>query len=392
MSDLDSIVNSLGRAELHAGLRVAIIAGTLEQGGAEKQLVYIVKGLKSVGADVRVYSLTDGGFYYARLESMGVSPVPIGKSHNRLRRIAALALDMRKFRPHIVQAMHFYVNLYAWITAPVSGAMAVGSIRGDAIHDVDANGLWGRWLLKLPRAVLANSYSARENARFMGVSPEKIHILENVIDLQEFDRKMKESRIILGGADNVIAMTICSLISQKRVDKFLRAVALARTRVNSLLGVIVGDGPQRRGLESLAQELGLVPGGVIFLGRQDNIATLLSNAHMLVVSSAHEGFPNVILEAMAASLPVIATPVGDAPTIVRDGITGYIVPMDDVARMADRITELALNPDERGRLGWEARLRVEQDYNHAELGQRILAVYREIANMSKSKSLQEVLR
>lgn len=374
-----SFTQMASRGDALAGLRVAFVAGTLGQGGAEKQLVYMARAFMSVGAQVHVFCLTSGDFYEERLASLGIPCTWFGKSRNRLARMAALVISMREFRPHIVQAVHFYTNLYVWVAARVSGALGIGSIRGDTIDDVAANGFVGKLQLKLPSLLLANSHEAKNNAVRLGVPDRCIHVLGNVIDLAEFDQAKERPCDEFGEQTSIIVMTVCSLLPYKRVDCFLRSLALARANVGNLLGVVVGDGPLRRPLEALAHDLGLMEKGVVFVGRRDDVPAVLSKAHLFVLSSEHEGFPNVILEAMAAGLPVITTNAGDAPAIIRNNVTGLVVPMNDPTRLAECIVELAIDPARRKAFGEAGRRVVEQEYSFPVLGQKISELYRGIA-------------
>lgn len=113
------------------------------------------------------------------------------------------------------------------------------------------------------------------------------------------------------------------LIRSKRVDRFLRALALARRTAPQLTGLIAGGGPERESAERLAQELGLNSSQAAFLGHTENVRELLGSADLLVFTSDDlEGSPNSILEAMAAGVPVITTACGDAPSLIEDGKSG----------------------------------------------------------------------
>jgi glycosyltransferase involved in cell wall biosynthesis len=355
------------------GLRVALLAGGLSQGGAEKQLLYMVKALRERCVTVRVYCLTRGEHYEPALQRAGVPPIWIGHHQNPLLRTLALARKLRTFRPHVVQAAHFFTNLHVTLAARLAGAQAIGSIRNDAFHEVQANGRWGRWLLSIPPAIVANSNAAAHNAEALGADPTRIHVVSNVLDLDEFDRSAIP--VTDAGTDRVVAIAVCRLVAAKRIDRYLRAMAMARRRAPVLHGVIVGEGPERSRLEELARSLGLLPDGVTFLGRRNDVPAILRSGHLLVVSSDHEGFPNVILEAMAARLPVVTTPAGDAGTIVRHGELGFVVPANDVEQMADRLVELATKHDVRRRFGDACRMEVERRYTQRTLADSLLAVY-----------------
>jgi glycosyltransferase involved in cell wall biosynthesis len=369
--------------------RVALLAGSLVQGGAEKQLVYMARALRDSQVDVRIYSLTRGEYYEGLLERMALRPRWIGRRGNPAVRTLRLASELRPFQPHVVQSTHFFTNIHVTLAARLVGAQAIGSLRNDAVFEVEANGRWGPWLLRLPPALVANSAAAVRNAAALGSRPDRIHVIPNVLDYEEFDRASKPSKV--ASDDSVVAAVACRLVPAKRVDRFLDALAVARRQAPYVRGVIVGDGPVLGALQSQARELGLLPEGVAFLGRRDDIPRVLRTADMLVLSSDHEGFPNVILEAMAARLPVVTTPAGDAGTIVREGKTGFVVPFDGVDLMARRIVELARSVDLRRQLGEAARAELVRRYSHRSLSDSLFDAYRAIGTRCRNARLVEAL-
>jgi len=371
-------------------LRVAFLAGTLGQGGAEKQLVYIVRALLQAQVDVRVYTLTRGEYYETALQQMGVQPVWVGRFASPLLRLVAFALALRGFRPHIVQSTHFFGNLYVTLIAHLYQVEAIGAIRNDPFFELDATGRWGKMLINLPPSLIANSYAARRNAELLNTGPEKIFVLPNVIDLPAFDAQMLQRETNTLEMRRPVVVAIARLAPAKRLERFIAALALAG-RKTKLKGVIVGDGPERANLQSVAREQDLSPDNLVFLCRQDDIPALLGQADMLVLTSDHEGFPNVLLEAMAARLPVITTPAGDAGSVVQDGVTGYVVAFDDFEGMAEHIARLAQSSELRQRLGAAGRRRVEAHYGFEGLSSRLLRIYLDIAERQSNYRLLRVL-
>ena len=135
--------------------------GRVGKGGAEKQAYYLAKALLSLQVDLRVYCLNQGGDYEQAFCQLGLPPVWIGRFTHPLIRLAALLRHMWSFRPHIIQATHFYANLYCAVAAWCSGAISIGAARSDVITEVRLNGLWGSWLLSLPSVMLVNSATAQ---------------------------------------------------------------------------------------------------------------------------------------------------------------------------------------------------------------------------------------
>jgi glycosyltransferase involved in cell wall biosynthesis len=374
-------------------LRVAFIAGSLGQGGAEKQLLYLARELMRVRVDVRVLTLTHGEAREPAFAEAGVPVEWVGR-HRLPLRLADLVLATRRFRPHIVQAAHFFTNLYAASLARFGDAAGIGALRNDARFDMEECGRWGGPLLRVPRSLIANSRTAAGYAEAAGVEASRIHVLANVIDLDQFDSRAAGSPRLTrarAGEREVIAAAVARLVPAKRLDRFLRALARARREERLLRGLIVGDGPERARLEALAGGLGLLPDGVRFVGACADVPRVLAGADMLVLTSQHEGFPNVLLEGMAARLPIVTTPAGDAGMLVDEGRTGFVVPFHDVELLTERMLTLARSPATCRAFGAAGRARVEAQYRVDGLAGRALEIYHRIAaRQRRVKTLRAV--
>lgn len=372
-------------------LRVGLVTGSLSQGGAEKQLVYMARALHEAGVQVRVYSLTRGEYYEPALQALGLPPEWAGRLQGPLLRTPALAAAVRPFRPHLLQSATFFTNLYTALAAPLAGAVSIGCLRSDLQHSFDENGRWGPWLLRLPKFLMANSARAGRSLLEKGIRPGRILVVPNVIDLEDFDGRAAQPAVDLPQRETgeVRVITVARLVPAKRLERFLQALHDARAVYPGLRGVIAGDGPEKARLLDRAAEFGLLPHGVSFLGRRDDVPALLKQADIFMLTSAHEGFPNALIEAMAAGLPVIATPAGDSAGILQDGLTGFVVPHDDPQALADRLVELAHSAGLRRRLGAAGRQRVEIRYNYRGLTGSLFAAYQSIAEQTRN---QRVLR
>jgi len=339
----------------------------------------MARALRDAGVRVRVYTLGENEFHEAALREAGLGPTGVGRAANPVLRAVTFAYALRSFRPHIVQAAHAYVNLYVALASRLYRSLAIGAIRGDAVDDVRDIGRWGRLLLQLPHALLTNSYTAQRNAAGLGADPAAIHVVPNVIDSSIFEARDRHLREDYPTSGHGVVVVLGSLLRLKRLDRFLEALALARREVPGLKALVVGEGPERLSLEALAHGLALLPEGLEFRGACDDVPGLLAEASMLALTSDHEGLPNVILEAMAARLPVVTTPAGDAGLVVQDGVTGYVVPFESVEVLAERMVRLARLPDLRRKLGEAGRAHVREHYACAGLADRLLSVYRAVA-------------
>jgi glycosyltransferase involved in cell wall biosynthesis len=166
-----------------------------------------------------------------------------------------------------------------------------------------------------------------------------------------------------------IVLAVCRLEPQKGVDVAIRALPDIRRRHEATL-VVLGEGPQREELERLARELE-VP--VLLPGRVPDVTAWLRRADLLVHPARWEGFGLALLEAMLASLPVVATRVSSIPEIVVDGETGLLVPADDASALAEAVSRVLDDPAD---LGVRGHLRARAEFSVARMVDRTLDVYR----------------
>jgi glycosyltransferase involved in cell wall biosynthesis len=235
---------------------------------------------------------------------------------------------------------------------------------------------------------------AKSNATMQGIVAEKVYHLPNVIDLEDFDKKHNNAEHVSldrGFASQIVVASVGRLVPEKRFDRFIEALAIVREQMPELTGMIIGDGPERTNLQVLAQQKGLSESNLIFLGRRDDIPEVLRKVHIFILTSDHEGFPNVLLEAMAASIPIITTPAGDSSNVVQDGLTGYVVPFDDIDGLVTYMLRLAESVQLRYKLGQAGRERVEQIYGTDGLAENLLSIYGQIAIQRHSRRLIKVL-
>ena len=205
-------------------LKVCFVAGTLGQGGAERQLFYILRCLRENGAAVRLLSLTSGEYWENKIRELGVPVVWVGDKPSRLARLKRIIEELRQDLPGVVQSAHFYTNLYAIVAARRLGLRDVGAIRNDAISEVRANGrILGGLSLRLPRLLAPNSRVGLRNALELGASSSRCHFLPNVVDTDRFRPVMREHRGF------VTLLAVGRLVEQKRLDRFLRILAKVRS-------------------------------------------------------------------------------------------------------------------------------------------------------------------
>ncbi|HKQ80510.1 MAG TPA: glycosyltransferase [Blastocatellia bacterium] len=335
-------------------LNICFLAGTLGQGGAERQLFYILKTLRQNGARLRLLSLTRGEFWEEPIKELGVQVCWVGESSSRLMRLKRITNEVNKDRPGVIQSQHSFTNLYAALAGRALGVRSIGAIRTDGKREVQYLGrVAGRLSLRLPHSIAANSKFGIRNAEGLGTAPSRLHLLRNFVDTDYFTPSLRA----FSGGVNVAA--IGRLKEQKRFDRFLRVMARV-DKIESRLGrtikaTITGAGPLKKQLERQAAELGLLGRVVEFKGNLADTRAVYRWADLLVLTSDREGTPNVALEAMATGLPVAATCVGDLPEIIKDGETGLLAEPENEDRMTDNLLKLIRDARLRVTYGLRAR-------------------------------------
>ena len=366
-----------------AGLRVTLLAGTLGQGGAERQLYYAVATLARAGAHPRVLTLGRGEFWEGPLRDLGVPVDWVGARAGTAARLATIVGAVARHRPHVLQSYHFYANPYAAVTARALRLPGLGAIRSNGTADLaSVGGLLGRVCLRLPRLLVANSQSAMTNLQALGVPAHRLRLLPNVIDTAEFG-----SAVWNDSTGPFRVTTIARLTAEKRIDRALRVMADLRARVTRrVLLTIVGQGPLRADLERLVTTLDLGD-TVTFAGAAADVRPVLRDADCLLLTSDHEGTPNVILEAMAAARPVVATTVGGIGALVDPHHTGFLCAPDDEAGLGAALAVLANDPALAERFGRTARGRVEASFGLPSLEVSLRQLYGEIVPPARRPTL-----
>jgi glycosyltransferase involved in cell wall biosynthesis len=224
--------------------------------------------------------------------------------------------------------------------------------------------------------VAVASHEQTEGLRLHIGHAERYRLIPNGIDLQRWvsDRRPDPNVVLMVGR----------LVPQKRPELAVHALALAKRQRPAMRLVITGGGPMEHTLRALSAALG-VDDAVLLLGPRDDVPDLLSRAGCLLVTSAYEGCSLVILEAMAAAVPVVAVRIGGIDEVLQDGVTGLLCD----ARPEDIAAALVLlvdHPATARRLGDEARRRAWQRYSRRDMALALSALYESLVPADRRRS------
>jgi glycosyltransferase involved in cell wall biosynthesis len=275
----------------------------------------------------------------------------------------------------IINAHGYKADIYAFLALRNSPIPLVSTCHTWYDNDlaVKLYGIADRFVLRSYAAVVAVSVEVEQQLLNSGVRKEKIHLIRNGIDLEPFDNAPPSLRESPTSPPLIVGL-IGRLAQEKGVDIFIHAAQRVLTELPSTRFVIIGDGPDRDKLQSLIDDLH-IGSDIALLGRRDDMPSIYASLDLMVSSSRQEGLPIALLEGMASRRPIIATTVGDVPTVIRNQLTGILIPPADIDALATAIITLLKDPAQREHLGIAARKLIEDDFSAARMAADYLRVY-----------------
>ncbi|MDB5758715.1 MAG: hypothetical protein JWM30_2004 [Burkholderia sp.] len=348
-------------------MKIALIITSLTMGGAETQVVDLADQLSAHGHQILLISMTNELVMQPRDPAVQVRTLSMAKTPASVCRAYLQAVRLlRDFRPAVVHSHMVHANIFSRLLqlayrAPRLICTAHSTNEGSAIW------MWAYRLTDSLAHMTTNvsQEAVRRAVARSAVSPRRVMAVYNGIDCERFrfDPAARESLRSANGtpAGAQVLLAAGRFCDAKDYPNLLHAFRnVCAQRADCQLW-IAGGGSRQAESEALAAELG-IRDRVRFLGFRRDVDALMSAADIFVLSSAWEGFPLVIGEAMACERVVVSTDAGGVLEWLED--TGYIVPTRDSAALAAAlITALALEPHERARKGQKARSRVEQQYS-----------------------------
>jgi glycosyltransferase involved in cell wall biosynthesis len=343
---------------------------SLSPGGTERLVIEICRQLAS-RAESMVCCLDEPGGWAAELEALHVPVVALGRQPGFQPSLAIQIARLIKANDiDVVHCHHYSPYVYGLMAARLANVRLVFTEHGrlsDAAPSRKRR-LVNPLLSMLGGRVCAVSADLKRHMVAEGFPARRVEVVYNGIDAGHRPTSIerhgaREALGVPGGA--LVTGTVGRLDPVKNLAAMLRAHALLAERHPDSRAVIVGDGPERGALEALAAELGIAD-SVIFTGYRSDVRALMAAFDVYVNTSTYEGVSLTILEAMATSLPVIATPVGGNPEVIIDQETGLLVPARARA-IADAISLLWLDPRRRRLMGDAGRWRVIRHFSIARM-------------------------
>ena len=203
----------------------------------------------------------------------------------------------------------------------------------------------------------------------------------NGVNVQRFqqnhDARLRIRKELGVDENDILIGTIAVFRFQKRLDVWLEVFAELRKTHSNIRGIIVGDGPLKELVHQKHKELQLE--GIVFLpGLQTNPLDWLSAMDIYMMSSMFEGLPIALLEAMSCGLPVVCTNAGGTWEVIRDGVDGYLVPVEEAMGLVEPLASLVSDAGHRQRMGVVARMRVEEGFGLGRMVGELETLYKQV--------------
>ena len=344
---------------------------SLSPGGTERLVIEIVRGLQSQ-VDSIVCCLDEPGAWAAELAPMNVPVIPLQREPGFHPGLAKrLARVMKEHAINIVHCHHYSPYVYGLLASMLRPGVQLVFTEHGKLSDHGpsrkrrlVNPILSRW----PARVCAVSADLKQHMVSEGFPASRVNVLYNGIDpgARPTSADKRAARAALGIPDDAFVIgTAGRLDPVKNLNVFLEAHGVLAARNPNVRAVIIGDGPERARLENKSASLGTVHKAV-FAGYRQDARALMAAFDVYLNCSVYEGVSLTILEAMAAGLPVIASPAGGNPEVVVENETGLLVPAK-ARPLADALATLLHDPRRRQLMGDAGRWRVIRHFSIARM-------------------------
>lgn len=375
-------------------IRVVHVIESLGLGGAERRLVSDLRWLDRRRYEHRVIYLRPEEALRPEVEALGVPSESLGMRSLRQwpRGVFGLARRLRRWRPHLVHTQVFGADVYGRLAATLAHVPSVVSTVQTLPYDPALTRFYSRKRLAADRLTarlctdhfVAVSEAVREGlVRAFGVDPGRVRVIGNGVDAERFaprpDVRQALRRQLGVPLGAFVILHVGRLIPEKDQATLWRAAVLLGGRLPEACVLAAGDGPERAGLESLRQRLGLNR-CVRLLGVRSDIEALYQAADVFVLPSLREGMPTALLEAMASGIPVVASDIAPHRELVEQGVTGWLVPPQAPEALAEALAAVARQPEAARRVAAQARGRVVPEWSSQTLAGRLQQMYDELCD------------
>ena len=355
------------------------------KGGSEKHLFELASGMAAAGFRITVFALAEGEY----AQEFQVNPrfnyaclnCPRIYDAKGIATLFKIANYIRNEQVTILQSFHTASDLIGPVAARLSlrHPKVLSSRRDLGYTKSPRHRKIQRYVNYLVDEILANSQAVKESVRAEeGFPPKRISVIYNGINIEPFvpdPQRRKYQRELFGvSCDTVVIGSIGNIRPVKGYDLLVEAAVIICSQLFNVHFVHAGDGELLNDLRQRCRELGIAD-RFTFLGAVTDVPFFLSGLDIYVQPSRSEGFSNAILEAMVAELAVVVTDVGGNSEIVTNGVSGMLVPAENIRVLADAIIKLAIDESTRHCLAEHAKQKVKLGFQIKHMLQRYQKFY-----------------
>jgi glycosyltransferase involved in cell wall biosynthesis len=323
--------------------RLLFLCAELDNGGAERHWAALIPALARRGAGVRVVAIKGGGRALERLRASGVPIRELGRSGFRSFVALPPLLEEQSASPTAVVTFGYNSHVLGALFSRATGTPQVLNWhrqQGWPMNRVERNAV--RLAARSGAGVIAVTNAQCDDLSGLGFRQDRIRVVNNgVARPVEIDVPPASIRARLGlPKEAFIAVLVARLRPEKCISDFIDAIALAKTSLPNLVGIVVGDGPMLGELQRYASSRSA---SVQFVGYQSDPGAWMLASDVVCLTSRFEALPISLLEATSCGRPCIASDVGGNREIVQSGVNGLLTPAGAAEPVADAIVRLGRN-------------------------------------------------
>lgn len=356
---------------------IVYICSDLGTGGQERQLYNLVSLLSrkyQIAVIPLHYNLNDK--YAILLGDLPIQLVNIGFG-SKGNKIKKIRWYLKENQPTVIHSFSFHLNFLVWLVSLGSSSVVFGGIRNQLIRNKESMGIVLFYLsCLLPKRIISNNYNFIRGldsfSKWVYSLNEKTYCVANGVDISSFQRsdnaetKVEENSYFL-------TASVSRLYPQKRIDLLIKLIAEIRDSGIQIKHFHAGNGPMLQNLKEKVHAHSL-DSNFFFEGEITDLRSFLSDKKLFIHTADYEGCPNVVLEAMACSKPILTTNCGDSDRIVVSGINGYVVPIRDLTALRIKALEL-IEVENLAEMGEMSMKLVRENYSLDKYITNILNVY-----------------
>jgi glycosyltransferase involved in cell wall biosynthesis len=336
-------------------MRIVLSNSSAMWGGVQTVTQILARGLTDRGHDVRVFGFRKGRLR-EKTEGLARFEPIVGGMDFSPRVLWNVRSELRRDRPDVVLTL---MKKDTTMTALVAAMMNIPVVIRHANNRPLKNDFYNKALYgRLPALHIVNANATRKTLLQSApwLSPEKVKLIYNGVDAARFESAEPIETGVPAG--DVAIGYVGAFEPRKGVIDLAGAWPRIADAIPNAHLVLCGDGSLDMQMRSMLKSAPRVH----WLGRRDDVPKVLRALDILVLPSHVEGAPNVVLEAMASAVPVVATAVSGTPELIRDGVDGELIPDRNTEALVDAVVRLASNPALRARVANAARLRVLEKF------------------------------